>query len=79
MQFSYMHQKHQDPVCFRVALFTTILAFWCQNCDFMYNVNLLSKANRENNVLNKDQLQFSKVVQMFGGGVLDILNQWSSP
>jgi hypothetical protein len=53
MQFSYLHQKHQDPVCFCVALFTSILAFWCHKYDFVYNVDLLSKANRETMFLSK--------------------------
>lgn len=53
IQFSYAHREHQDPVCFRAAIFTAILAFWCQRYDFVYNVNLLSKANREAIFLTK--------------------------
>lgn len=47
MRFSYEHRTHQDPVCFRAAVFTAILAFWCRKFDFEYNVNLISKVNRE--------------------------------
>ena len=53
MQFSYEHREHQDPVCFRAAIFTAILGFWCKKYDFVYNVNLLSKANREAMFLTK--------------------------
>ena len=53
MQFSYAHREHQDPVCFRAAIFSAILAFWCQQYDFVYNVNLLSKVNREALFLTK--------------------------
>ena len=53
MQFSYEHREHQDPVCFRAAIFTAILGFWCRKYDFVYNVNLLSKANREAMFLTK--------------------------
>ena len=53
MQFSYDHREHQDPVCFRAAIFTAILGFWCKKYDFVYNVNLLSKANREAMFLTK--------------------------
>lgn len=47
MRFSYEHREHQDPVCFRAAVFAAILAFWCQKFDFEYNVNVISKVNRE--------------------------------
>ena len=47
MRFSYEHREHQDPVCFRASVFTAILASWCQKFDFEYNVNLISKVNRE--------------------------------
>ena len=53
MQFSYAHREHQDPVCFRAAIFTAILGFWCKKYEFVYNVNLLSKANREAMFLTK--------------------------
>lgn len=53
MRFSYEHREHQDPVCFRAAIFTAILGFWCKKYDFTYNVNLLSKANREAMFLTK--------------------------
>lgn len=53
MQFSYAHREHQDPVCFRAAIFTAILGFWCKRYEFVYNVNLLSKANREAMFLTK--------------------------
>lgn len=53
MQFSFEHREHQDPVCFRAAIFTAILGFWCKKYEFVYNVNLLSKANREAMFLTK--------------------------
>jgi hypothetical protein len=53
MQFSYDHREHQDPVCFRAAIFTAILGFWCKKYEFVYNVNMLSKANREVMFLTK--------------------------
>ena len=53
MQFSYAHRDHQDPVCFRAAIFTAILGFWCKRYEFAYNVNLLSRANREAMFLTK--------------------------
>ena len=53
MQFSYAHREHQDPVCFRAAIFAAILGFWCQRYEFPYNVNLLSRVNREAMFLTK--------------------------
>ena len=53
MQFSYAHRDHQDPVCFRATIFTAIIGFWCKRYEFAYNVNLLSRANREAMFLTK--------------------------
>lgn len=53
MQFSYAYCKLQDLVCFCAAIFTTILAFWCQTYVFVDNVSLLSKANHKTKFLTK--------------------------
>jgi hypothetical protein len=47
MEFSQIHRQHRDPVCFRPAVFAAILGTLCMEHNFTYNVNLLSKANRE--------------------------------
>lgn len=46
-RFSLDHRQHHDPVCFRAAVFAAILAALCSEYNFTYNVNLLSKVNRE--------------------------------
>lgn len=53
MQFSFEHRQHRDPVCFRAAVFSAILGSWCLEFNFTYNVNLLSKVNREALILTK--------------------------
>lgn len=53
MQFSFDHRQHRDPVCFRAAIFAAILGSWCLEYNFTYNVNLLSKTNREALILTK--------------------------
>jgi hypothetical protein len=35
MQFSYNHREHQDPVCFRVAIFIAILGFGYNKYEFV--------------------------------------------
>ncbi len=47
LEFSQIHRRHYDPVCFRAAVFAAILGTLCMEHNFTYNVNLLSKANRE--------------------------------
>lgn len=38
MHFSYAHREHQDHVCYRAAIFTAILAFWCQKYELCVSI-----------------------------------------
>ena len=63
MQFSLAHRQHRDPVCFRAAIFTAILGSWCLEYNFTYNVNLLSKTNREALILTKINYRSSRWIR----------------
>ena len=46
-RFFEEHRHHQDPVCYRAAIFCAALATWCGRWNFAINVNTHQEARQE--------------------------------
>jgi len=46
-KFARIHISHVDPICFRAAIFATLLARWCREYQNIFDSNIFCSANPE--------------------------------
>jgi len=44
-EFARIHISHVDPICFRAAIFATLLAKWCREYHIIVDSNIFCSAN----------------------------------
>ena len=63
-QFFQDHVLHRDPVCFRAAVFSNILADWCGEWDVTIDVNQYHESHHEFWLLLKLQYKLTRWVRL---------------
>lgn len=63
-QFFQQHIHHRDPVCFRAAVFSNVLADWCGEWDVVIDVNRFHESHAEFLLLLKLRYRPTRWIRM---------------
>jgi hypothetical protein len=63
-RFFEQHRHHHDPVCFRAAVYSAILAFWCRSMRIVIDINYYEAGKREFWIFMRLQYSSSKFTRL---------------